>query len=148
MKMMELKQFERVYLIFLILMLILVFALSQTANSDAVEPTIENTYTKFQDKYSMDWSDVDEMYLLKIATFKGGTVEDRAYNILVTLNRVCDGNYGDSIIAVVTDELYGVYGLSPHDIDNIVSDKESEEAMELIKNNKFDNSYGSFVYKN
>ena len=35
----------------------------------------DNGYTKFQDRMSMDWDFIDHEFLLKIATYKGGSAE-------------------------------------------------------------------------
>lgn len=113
------------------------------------EPESSST-PKFQDKYSMDWSFMDEGFLIKIASYKGKdkSVEERAYIILVTLNRVFSDQYPNDITQVVLDELYGVDGLTPYYFEEIPMDEESYEALDMIMYEKFDNSNGSLDYNN
>lgn len=106
-----------------------------------------NTKTRFQDKYSMDWGSADACNLLKIATFKGGTTETKAYNIIVTLNRVFDNNYPNNIMDVVCDELYNYHKVSPYDYESIVPDEDSSKALQMIYDG-WDETNGSLEYKN
>lgn len=99
---------------------------------------------KFQEKYSMDWDFVDANYLLKIAEYHGGTVEDRAYTILCTLYRVFDQQRG--IQEVVLEELYDNDGLTPTDFESIVPGDETKRAMKMILYDQFDNCNGSMEY--
>lgn len=108
----------------------------------------DNGYTKFQDRMSMDWDFIDHEFLLKIATYKGGSAEQRAYTILVTLNRMLDENYPNTIREVVLDELYNVDGLTSFDFEGIITDDISRQGMELVLYTKIDNSYGSTEYIN
>lgn len=97
-------------------------------------------HTKFQDKYSMDWSAEDSKYLMLMAENKGGTVEDRAYNIIVALNRVWSSDYPNTIEEVVDLELpCGMMELN-------ISD-ETKEAMHMVVYDRIDNTNGSFEYK-
>lgn len=106
----------------------------------------ENSYIKFQNKYSMDWDSIDNEYLLKLAQYKGGSVEDRAYNILVALNNVW--NTKESIETVTLRELYNVEGLNSYEWEEIIPDETTKEAMRMILYDKFDNSNGSLEYRN
>lgn len=108
----------------------------------------DNGYTKFQDRMSMDWDFIDHEFLLKIATYKGGSAEQRAYTILVTLNRMLDKNYPNTIHEVVLDELYNVDGITSYDFEGIITDDVSRQGMELVLYKKIDNSYGSTEYIN
>ena len=100
---------------------------------------------KFQDKYSMDWDFVDAQYLLKIAEYHGGTKEDRAYTILVTLNKVFEERR--SIQDIVLEELYDNDGLESDDFEKIVATDATKEALKMIVYDRFDNSAGSTEYK-
>lgn len=114
---------------------------------------------KFQDKHSMDWDFIDGEYLLKIAEYKGGTVEDRAYTILVTLNRVWEyaldetyEPYSEYTVSMIQDvvlrELYEVEGITSAEFEGIIPGAETKEAMSMIMHEKFDNSNGSLEYMN
>lgn len=100
---------------------------------------------KFQDKYSMDWGFVDAQYLLKIAEYHGGTKEERAYTILVTLNKVFEERR--SIQDIVLEELYNNDGLESDDFEKIVASDVTKEALKMIVYDRFDNSAGSTEYK-
>lgn len=108
--------------------------------------TFDTHYVKFQDRASMDWDYIDGQFLLKLAQYKGGSIEDRAYNILVTLNIVWKTKM--SIENVVLKELYNTEGLSSIELENIIPDDSTKKAMKMIIYNKFDNSNGSTVYRN
>lgn len=121
---------------------------------------VADTQTKkFQDKHSMDWDFIDAEYLLKIAEYKGGTVEDRAYTILVTLNRVWEyaldetyEPYSEYTVSMIQDvvlrELYEVEGITSAEFEAIIPGEETKEAMSMIMLEKFDNSNGSLEYMN
>lgn len=100
---------------------------------------------KFQDKHSMDWGFVDAQYLLKIAEYHGGTKEERAYTILVTLNKVFEERR--SIQDIVLEELYNNDGLESDDFEKIVASDVTKEALKMIVYDWFDNSAGSTEYK-
>lgn len=100
---------------------------------------------KFQDKYSMDWDFVDAQYLLKIAEYHGGTKEERAYTILVALNKVFEERR--SIQDIVLEELYNNDGLESDDFEKIVASDVTKEALKMIVYDRFDNSAGSTEYK-
>lgn len=110
----------------------------------SVGVTGDGTYVKFQDRMSMDWDSNDAMFLEKCAEFHGGSVTDRAYTILVTLNRVVAD--WRPIPEVVMEELYEVDGISQYDFEGIVPSEETHEAMRMIMLDRFDNSYGSMDY--
>ena len=109
-------------------------------NVKTLKTTLEeqNTYKGFQ--YSLDWGATDEQYLLWIAQEKGGTTEDRAFNILVTLNRCFELGY--DVPTMVEFELGKKFP------DNFIVDYQSMEAMYMITHDKFDNSNGSLRYRN
>ena len=92
------------------------------------------------------WDSIDNEYLLKLAQYKGGSVEDRAYNILVALNNVW--NTKESIETVTLRELYDVEGLNSYEWEEIIPDETTKEAMRMILHDKFDNSNGSLEYRN
>lgn len=122
------------------LVLSLVSMIVTNRNPAHLQDTVEsqNTYVKFQDRMSMDW-DEDE-YLLWIAQEKGGSVEDRAYTILVTLNRVAESGY--PISTIVELELGTKFP------ENFTVDYQSKEALHMITHERFDNSEGSLQYRN
>ncbi len=105
--------------------------------------TSKETYVKFQDRMSMDWDEGE--YLLWIAQVKGGSVEDRAYTILVTLNRCVEES--KSIKTIVLCELCSNGTLTPVELENIIPDEKTIKAYNMIVYDKFDNSYGSIEYK-
>ena len=118
--------------------------ITDTENDLSFEHGSDNV-KKFQDKYSMDWGFEDAEYLLKVAEYHGGTKEDRAYTILVTLNKVFSER--KSIQDVVLDELYNNDGLKAHEFEEIVASDETKEALKMIVYDRFDNSAGSVEYK-
>ena len=87
-------------------------------DSDSSFESDSESVKKFQDKYSMDWGFVDAQYLLKVAEYHGGTKEERAYTILVTLNKVFEERR--SIQDIVLEELYNNDGLESDDFEKIV----------------------------
>ena len=91
---------------------------------------------------------MDEGFLIKIASYKAKdkSVEERAYVILVTLNRVFSDQYPNDITQVVLDELYDVDGLTPYLFEEIPMDEESYAALDMIMYEQFDNSNGSLDY--
>ena len=113
-------------------------------NDSSSEPDSDGV-KKFQDKYSMDWGFVDAQYLLKIAEYHGGTKEERAYTILVTLNKVFEERR--SIQDIVLEELYNNDGLESDDFEKIVASDVTKEALKMIVYDRFDNSAGSTEYK-
>lgn len=116
----------------------------QEDNDSSFESDSEGV-KKFQDKYSMDWGFVDAQYLLKIAEYHGGTKEERAYTILVTLNKVFEERR--SIQDIVLEELYNNDGLESDDFEKIVVSDATKEALKMIVYDRFDNSAGSTEYK-
>lgn len=114
---------------------------SNSAGSDIVETKESKETVDYHAGYSLDWDCVDEMYLLKIAEYHGGRVDDRAYTIRVTLNNVWDTK--ESIPTVVLRELYENDGISAYDFEGIFISDATLEAMKKIYIDKFDNSNGS-----
>lgn len=96
-------------------------------------------YVKFQDKYSMDWDSEESNLLMLLAENKGGSVEDRCYNILVALNRVWSPEYPNTIEEVVDLEL-------PCGKMKLTISEETQEAMDMILYDGVDNSKGSLEY--
>lgn len=125
--------------------------------TETLDPPIDNTpvitsevedeveYVKFQDRMSMDWDSEDHMYLGKIAEYHGGTAEDRAYTILVTLNRCIE--YDIPIREIVLEELYEYHGLQAYEFEEICISELTKEAFHMIMIERFDNSYGSLEYR-
>lgn len=108
--------------------------------SDLQEKVEQNVYIKFQDRFSLDWDADDSEYLRWIAQKKGGSVEDRAYTILVTLNRVAELGYPISTMVELE--------LGEKLPSDFVADYQSFEALYKITHEKFDNSEGSLQYRN
>lgn len=96
-------------------------------------------YVKFQDKHSMDWDSEESNLLMLLAENKGGSVEDRCYNILVALNRVWSPKYPSTIEEVVDLEL-------PCGKMKLTISEETQEAMDMILYDGVDNSKGSLEY--
>lgn len=94
----------------------------------------------------LNWDLVDNEFIFKIATFKGGTLDNKIYTILVTFNRVIDDNYPNTIKEVVMDELYNNDGINAYEFESIIPDDESKEAMKMILNNNYE-SNNSLKYK-
>ena len=114
-----------------------------------------NNYETYKDVRFVNITFIDEEFLLKIAQHKGGSVEDKAYTIRVTMNRVWNDEfyekYSEYTLTTVQDivirELYEVDGLTAFEFEEIIPDEDSFEAMQLVKQG-FDNSNGSLEYKN
>lgn len=123
----------------------LVIEKSIPKDNDSSFESDSESVKKFQDKYSMDWGFVDAQYLLKIAEYHGGTKEERAYTILVTLNKVFEERR--SIQDIVLEELYDNDGLESDDFEKIVASDVTKEALKMIVYDRFDNSAGSIEYK-
>lgn len=100
----------------------------------------EEDYVSFQDKHSMDWSTEEGTQLMLLAENKGGTIEDRAYNIIVALNRVWSPDYPDSIEEVVDLEL-------PCGMMKLEISDETKEAMGIVIYDRIDDTKGSFEYR-
>lgn len=96
-------------------------------------------YVKFQDKHSMDWDSEESNLLMLLAENKGGSVEDRCYNILVALNRVWSPEYPNTIEEVVDLEL-------PCGKMKLTISEETQEAMDMILYDGVDNNKGSLEY--
>lgn len=83
---------------------------------------------------------------MKLAQYKGGSIEDKAYNMLVVLNR--SKEWGETVVDIVFDELYNVEGVSEGSFPDIVPDNDCKVAMYNIVREKFDNSEGSTEFRN
>lgn len=116
----------------------------QEDSDSSFKPDSESV-KKFQDKHSMDWGFVDAQYLLKIAEYHGGTKEECAYTILVTLNKVFEERR--YIQDIVLEELYDNDRLESDDFEKIVASDVTKEALKMIVYDRFDNSAGSTEYK-
>lgn len=115
---------------------------SNSKECQSLETRIEDTKDENEYEeiiYSMDFSDTDTFYLLKIATYMGGSVEDRVNTMLITINRARDSNYPSSIKAVVLDELYGNRNISAYDFESITSDNMSKEALDIVSRGDVEN---------
>lgn len=132
-----------------------IYSVAETDGKDAEVSDIDTSdwqeqYIKFQDKMSMDWDSCDAFYLAKIAQYHDGDKYDRAYTIVVTLNRMLERvkNHCDdcSILSVVLEELYDNDGLNAYEFEGIVIDKVTVEAMELVVIEKYDPTMGSLEY--
>lgn len=115
---------------------------SDISESDVQESSSNHT---FQSEHSMDWDSDDSYMMMKLATYYGGSVEDNAYTMLVTLNRVWDGELHMSISELVEYVLYQE-GLSYDEVCSIQPDDKSKEALNMIMHDNFDNSNGSLTY--
>ena len=109
------------------------------------EPTASD-YIPYQDRFDRDWDVYDEDAMMKLAQYKGGSIEDKAYNILVVLNR--SKEWGETVVDIVFDELYNVEGVSEGSFPDIVPDNDCKVAMYNIVREKFDNSEGSTEFRN
>lgn len=99
----------------------------------------ETEYKPIQERTTLTLDDMDKNYLFYIAQYKGGTTEDRAYTILVTLNRQLALGY--DIPTLVQLELGKI-----EVPDKLVIEYETMEAMHIIQKENFDNSAGSLKY--
>lgn len=94
-----------------------------------------------EEKTKINISFLDESYLMKIAQYKGGSLEDRVYTILVTLNKAREKDssemYTDYAMSMVQDtvlnELYNIHGITPNEFEEIVPDVITIEAMDIVK---------------
>lgn len=100
--------------------------------------SFNQTDNKIQNKISMDWSLHDEIYLLKVAQYYSGTVENRAYTILVTLNKCL--SEGKTIETIVKEQI------ESNKLEEIVPDQLTEQALNKVMMENFDNSNGSVDY--
>lgn len=106
---------------------------------------------KFMDKYSMDWDYEDSNNLLKISEVeveKYGNKTPLNYSraILVTLNRVFNENYPDTIYDVCIQAAEEI-GLSEEDFCSTIITEESKYSMDVILYDKFDDTNGSCSYE-
>lgn len=113
--------------------------------------TIENVEDnlKEEQKVYVDIGFIDEEYLMKIAQYKGGSLENRIYTILTTLNKAQEkeltDTYSDYSMSMIQDtvlnELYNIDGLTPYDFEEIVPDETTKEAMQIVKCKKTEMKY-------
>ena len=106
---------------------------------------------KFMDKYSMDWDYEDSNNLLKISEVeveKYGNKTPLNYSraILVTLNRVFNENYPDTIYDVCIQAAKEI-GLSEEDFCSTIITEESKYSMDIILYDRFDDTNGSCNYE-
>lgn len=115
---------------------------------------INNNYKTSKNTRFVCVTFIDEEFLLKIAQYKGGTIEDKAYTIMVTMNRVWDDKfyekYSEYTLTTVQDvvlrELYEIDNLTAFEFEEIIPDEDCFKAMQMVKQG-FDNSNGSLEYK-
>lgn len=93
----------------------------------------------------LNWDLIDNEFILKIATFKGGNIENKKYTILVTFNRVINDGYPNTIKEVVMDELYNNDGINAFDFESIIPDNESKEALKIILNNYYEKDENNYL---
>lgn len=97
-----------------------------------------NEYVSIQKRMSLDFGINDVHWIYALIDAKGGTVEDRAYNMVVLLNNVYDTK--KPIEYYVTNEL-----------DHVSFDYEDEqldyEAFEMVVYNNWDKTNGSRCYR-
>ena len=98
----------------------------------------EDSYIPIQEQHPLNLDDVDNEYLSYIAQVKGGSAEDRAYTILVTLNRRAELGYDIQQLV-----LFEVEEDIPSDFR---CDYTTIEAMYMVTKENFDNSNGSLRY--
>lgn len=73
---------------------------------------------------------IDRSFMFKLASYYGGTVEQRAYNMQVILNLTKDGS---SIQEVVLYQLYEVEGLNAFEFEEIIfTEEENIKALNLV----------------
>lgn len=73
---------------------------------------------------------IDESFMFKLASYYGGTVEQRAYNMQVILNLTEDGS---SIQEVVLYQLYEIEGLNAFEFEEIIfTEEENIKALNLV----------------
>lgn len=124
---------DRVWVLLISIMLVLALVVVSPLLSED-----EEKYVKFQDRMSMDWDVEQGRMLMELATYKGGSVEDRAYNIIVTLNRMLCDVYPDTIEENVELEMGSV---------EIEVDELSRKAMRKVMYERWDETKGSIVYR-
>ena len=99
---------------------------------------------------------IDEEFLLKIAQYKGGNVEDKAYTMMVVINRAWNNNHSNekyfehtmtSVQDEVLRELYDIDKLTHFQFEQIMPDEDAFKALEMVKQG-YDNTNGSLEYKN
>lgn len=98
----------------------------------------DNGYIKIQNRMSLDFSDYDAHCIYALIDAKGGSVEDRAYNMVVLLNNMYDTKL--PIERYVTDELdYVSFEYKDKDLD--------DKAFQMVMYEQWDETNGSRSYK-
>lgn len=107
--------------------------IDEVQTNDAIDE-----YVSIQKRMSLDFGVNDVHWIYALIDVKGGTVEDRAYNMVVLLNNVYDTK--KSIEYYVTNEL-----------DHVSFDYEDEqldyEAFKMVVYNNWDDTNGSRCYR-
>lgn len=93
---------------------------------------------KIQNRMSLDFSDYDAHCIYALIDAKGGSVEDRAYNMVVLLNNMYDTKL--PIERYVTNELgYMSFEYKDKDLD--------DKAFQMVMYEQWDETNGSRSYK-
>lgn len=92
-------------------------------------------YIKIQDRMSMDFSSEDVRYIYAFIDIRGGSVEDRALNMVILLNNIYDTR--QSIKDYVT------YHLGPNLSFEFKDVKADREAYEMVAYEHWDESNGA-----
>lgn len=107
----------------------------------------KSEYVKFQNRMSMDWGYEDALAMLRLATYKGGTVEDRAFNIIVLLNKVVADDKHRSVEWWAKREICSKGEITGTQFDNIIVDDKSKEALDMIVYQGWDETEGILDYR-
>lgn len=103
---------------------------------------------KFQDRMSMDWDGIEETLMLQFVEYISPelSVESKAWNILVVLNRMLDEKYPNTISEVIQQELEQ-RGKSLDFLNSIEITQSDIDAMELVKIHRWDATGGSVIFQ-
>ena len=112
--------------------------IEQDISSIDMASSNDNGYVKIQNRMSLDFSDYDAHCVYALIDAKGGSVEDRAYNMVVLLNNMYDTKL--PIERYVTDELdYVSFEYKDKDLD--------DKAFQMVMYEQWDETNGSRSYK-
>lgn len=112
--------------------------IEQDISSIDMASSNDNGYVKIQNRMSLDFSDYDAHCIYALIDAKGGSVEDRAYNMVVLLNNMYDTKL--PIERYVTDELdYVSFEYKDKDLD--------DKAFQMVMYEQWDETNGSRSYK-
>lgn len=112
--------------------------IEQDISSIDMASSNDNGYIKIQNRMSLDFSDYDAHCIYALIDAKGGSVEDRAYNMVVLLNNMYDTKL--PIERYVTDELdYVSFEYKDKDLD--------DKAFQMVMYEQWDETNGSRSYK-